>query len=119
VVKCSEVLQCSDVFLVLFYRCVYGCTFCLLLLNSVSCVFLLLYFCILFVCMLYIFCFHRANWHSLTTLTEVLPCFFLSCKANARIYLAKTGHGVHSSKLVNCVLCIFCVDCVILCIVCV
>jgi hypothetical protein len=25
------------------------------------------------------------------------PCFFLSCKANARVYLAKTGHGPHSS----------------------
>ena len=44
-----------------------------------------------------IFCFHRANWHFPTTLTEVYPCFFLSCKANARVYLAKTGHGPHSS----------------------
>jgi hypothetical protein len=26
------------------------------------------------------------------TLTEVFPCFFLSCKANARVKLAKTGH---------------------------
>jgi len=34
------------------------------------------------------------------TLTEVFPCFFLSCKANARVKLAKTGHGPHSSKLV-------------------
>ena len=41
------------------------------------------------------------------TLTEVFPCFFLSCKANARVYLVKTGHGPHSS---NC--------CVVLCIVC-
>ena len=31
---------------------------------------------------------------------EVFPCFFLSCKANARVKLAKTGHGPHSSKLV-------------------
>ena len=31
------------------------------------------------------FCFHCANWHSLATLTEVFPCFFLSCKANARV----------------------------------
>jgi len=23
---------------------------------------------------------HRANWHSLATLTEVLRCFFLSCR---------------------------------------
>ena len=29
------------------------------------------------------------------TLTEVFPCFFLGCKANA-----KTGHGPHSSKIV-------------------
>jgi hypothetical protein len=34
------------------------------------------------------------------TLAEVFPCFFLSCKANARVKLAKTGHGTHSSKLV-------------------
>ena len=34
------------------------------------------------------------------TLTEVYPCLFLSCKANARVKLAKTGHGPHSSQLV-------------------
>ena len=34
------------------------------------------------------------------TLTEVFPCFFLGCKANARVKLAKTGHGPHSSKIV-------------------
>ena len=44
-----------------------------------------------------IFCCHRANWHSPSTLTEVCPCFFLSCKANARVYFEKTGHGPHSS----------------------
>ena len=33
-------------------------------------------------------------------LTEVFPCFFLICKANARVKLAKTGHGPHSSTLV-------------------
>ena len=44
-----------------------------------------------------IFCFHRANWHSPATLTEVFLCFFLSCKAYARVYLAKMGHGPHSS----------------------
>jgi hypothetical protein len=31
----------------------------------------------------------------MTTLTEVFPCFLLSCKANARIKPAKTGHGPH------------------------
>ena len=34
------------------------------------------------------------------TLTEVFPGFFLGCKANARVQLAKTGHGPHSSKIV-------------------
>jgi len=33
------------------------------------------------------------------TLTEAFPCFFLSCKANARVKLAKTRHGPLSSKL--------------------
>ena len=38
----------------------------------------------------------RSSRHSSATLTEV-PCFILSCKANARINPAKTGHGPHSS----------------------
>jgi hypothetical protein len=33
------------------------------------------------------------------TLTEVFPCFFLRCKANARVKLAKTGHSPHSTTL--------------------
>jgi hypothetical protein len=33
----------------------------------------------------------------MATLTEVFPCFFLSCKANAKVKPAKTGHGPHSS----------------------
>jgi hypothetical protein len=34
------------------------------------------------------------------TLTKVFPRFFLSCKTNAKIKLAKTGLGPHSSTLV-------------------
>jgi hypothetical protein len=34
------------------------------------------------------------------TLTEVFPCFFLSYKANAKLKLAKTGHGPHFSTFV-------------------
>jgi hypothetical protein len=34
------------------------------------------------------------------TPNEVFPWFFLSCKAYARVKLAKTGHGPHSSTLV-------------------
>jgi len=72
-----------------------------LLFNFESYVFLLLCICILIVMrvLFYIFCFHRANWHSSATLTEVFPFFFLSCKANDRVKLAKTEHGQHSSKL--------------------
>jgi len=33
--------------------------------------------------------------------------FFLSCNANSRVYLAKMGHGPHSSELVNCVVLLF------------
>jgi len=29
---------------------------------------------------------------------EFFPCFFLSCKANAGVKLAKMGHGPHSSQ---------------------
>ena len=46
------------------------------------------------------------------TLTEVFPCFFLSCKANARVKLAKTGHGpnpFHISFYLYCSVVIICV----------
>jgi len=75
--------------------------FSMLLLNFVNYVLLLLCLCILIV-MYVLFCifrFHHANWHCPTTLTEVFPCFFLSCRANARVKLIKTGHGLHSSQL--------------------
>ena len=51
------------------------------------------------------------------TLTEVFPCFFLSCNANARVNLAKTGHGPHSHKLSCCSM--YCLFRVVLCTVCV
>ena len=38
-------------------------------------------------------------YHSSATLTEVFPWFFLSCKSNAGLKLAKMEHGPHSSKL--------------------
>jgi len=96
--------------------------FYILLFSFVSYVFLLLCLCILIV-MYVLFCtfrFRRASRHSAATLTEVFPRCFLSCKANARVKPAKTGHGPHCSHSVNSVvLCIVCVDCVVLCIVCV
>ena len=54
-----------------------------------------------------------------STLTEVFPCFFLSCKANARVYLAKSGHGPDSSLillfhvLIVLFYVLFCVHCVV------
>jgi hypothetical protein len=44
-----------------------------------------------------LFCILFANWHYPPTLTEGFPCFSLSCKANASVQLAKTGHSPHSS----------------------
>jgi hypothetical protein len=80
----------------------------LFLFNCVIYVFLLLWLCILIVCL------------CMATLTGVFPCFFLSCKANARLKPAKTGHGPHSSKCLCCFMYLFCYIyfCVILCIVC-
>jgi len=46
-----------------------------------------------------------------------IGCYVLSCKANARVKLAKTGHVLHSSTLV--VICVVLLLCVVLCIVCV
>ena len=62
----------------------------LFLFGNVIYVFLLLWLCILIVCL------------CMTTLTEVFPCFFLSCKANARVKPAKTGNGPHSSQFLCC-----------------
>ena len=83
-VKCSEVLQCSDVLLVLSFLslCIWLYVLCSFGSFCKLCILIVMYalFCI--------FCFHCANWHSQATLTEGFPCFFLSCKANARVYLA-------------------------------
>ena len=77
------------VYVYLFFSC-----FCLILLSYV---FLLLRLCILIVMyvLFCIFCFHRANWHFSATLTED--------------FLAKMGHGPHSSQMNCVVLCAFCV----------
>jgi len=57
----------------------------LFLFNTVIYVFLLLCLCILIV------------GFFMATLTEVFTCFFLSCKANAKVKLAKMRQGPHSS----------------------
>ena len=66
--------------------------YCALCKNEISCHFIELFVANILPSILHIL-------RSSTTLTEVFPCFFLSCKANARVKLAKTGHGPHSSKL--------------------
>ena len=70
-------------------------------------------FCNVWVFWYYVYC---TLTEVLLTLTEVFPCFFLSCKANARVKLAKTGHGTHSSKLVViCVVLLFVFYCYLCC----
>jgi hypothetical protein len=48
--------------------------------------------------------------------TEVFPCFFLSCKANARVKLAKTGHGPHTITLFVLFGCYLCCSMYCLCV---
>ena len=69
------------------------CRFCMFLFKFLNYALLLLCLCIVIVIyfLISMLCFHRANWHSSVTLIEGFPCFFFSCKANARAYLAKTG----------------------------
>ena len=51
---------------------------------------------------------HPASCHSSATLIEVFPCFFLSCKADARVKPAKTGARPALFQNVCVVLCIVC-----------
>jgi len=75
------------------------------------------YLCILIVSLCYSCLYVVYVFLDAATLTEVFPCIFLSCKANARVNLAKTGHAPHSSQLLCCSM--YCLFCVVLCIVCV
>ena len=76
------------------------------------CIVIVIYIYLLLVYVIVVYVFLDA-----ATLTEVFPCFLLSCKANARVNLAKTGHGPHLPKLLCCSM--YCLFCVVLCIVCV
>ena len=79
------ILLLSDSFIFFRFYFFINVYMVLFLFNTAIYVFLLLCLCILIVCL------------CTATLTEVFPCFFLSCKANARVKPAKTGHGPHSS----------------------
>ena len=98
-VKCGEVwrsaVKCSDGLLVLFIIVHMVVCFVYFCFNSVSYVLLLCLY--ILIDMYALFCILLANKHSPATLTEGFPCSFLSCKGNARVYLAKTGHGPRSS----------------------
>jgi hypothetical protein len=75
VVKCSEMLQCSGGLLVLFfYRCVYGCMFCVLLFSSVS------YVLLLFVCSVLYILFSSVSYVLLLFVCSVLYILFSSCQ---------------------------------------
>ena len=72
----------TSTIIIIFFINVYMVLF---LFNNVIYVFLLYDYVLFTVCL------------CMTTLTEVFPCFFLSCKANARVKPAKTGYGPPSS----------------------
>jgi hypothetical protein len=61
---------------VMFSTCVYLC--CLFCVVCFSVFIVLLLFIVLVIV-------HCSCYYSFATLTEVFPCFFLSCKANARV----------------------------------
>ena len=91
---------CSYVFLlfiqcILIVRpCILNIVYVFLLWSMYSyCLSMYSYCCLCILIVVYVFL-------DAATLTEVFLCFFLSCKANARVILAKTGHGPHSSKIV-------------------
>ena len=73
--------MCNCIYSVFELLCLCIFILVMLLFNSVlPCLCILIVMYVLFCT----FSFHRANWHSSATLTEVYPCYFLSCKANAR-----------------------------------
>jgi hypothetical protein len=74
-----------------FLCCVFRVCYCSV---TLYCSVLLFFFCVLY-CLLFLYCTVSACDVRAATLTEVFQRFFLSCKANARVLLAKTGHGPH------------------------
>ena len=56
---------------------------------------------------------HLANWHFSATLTEVYPCLFLTCKANATVnpQIRGTARILPNCRVVLCIVCFvsFCV----------
>jgi len=63
------------------------------------------FFCIL--------CFRLTKWHSSATLTEVSPCFFLNCKANARYNSQRWGQDRTLPKIIVLFCVLFVCKCVL------
>jgi hypothetical protein len=80
--------------------------------NTVIYVFLLWCLCILILC-LCIFIVPAGNLR--LPWLRVSPCFFLSCKANAKVKPAKMGHGPHSSQMFVLFCVLFLCKCVLYC----
>jgi len=74
--------------------CILNVVYVFLLWSMYSCCSSMYSYCCLCI-LIVVYVFLDAN-----TLTEVFPCFFLGCKANAKVILAKTGHDPHPSKIV-------------------
>ena len=80
--------------ILMFRPCILNVVYVFLLWSMYSyCSSMYSYCCLCILIVVYVFL-------DAATLTEVFPYFFLGCKANARVILAKTGHGPHSSKIV-------------------
>jgi hypothetical protein len=85
---------CKSLCILIVRPCILNVVYVFLLLSMYSyCSSMYSYCCLSILNIVYVFL-------DAATLTEYFPCFFLGCKANARVKLAKTGHGSHSSKFV-------------------
>jgi hypothetical protein len=80
----------------LFSICFINAYMVVLLFNTLIYVFFIVMSMYFYSMFMYLY---RASWHSSATLIEVFPCFFLSCKANTRVFRAKMGHGPYTSKM--------------------
>ena len=100
---------CKSLCILIVHPCILNVVDVFLLLSMYSyCSSMYSYCCLCILIAVYVFL-------DAATLTEVFPCFFLGCKANARVILAKTGHGPHSSKIVVLLYVLFVLYCPMYC----